>query len=72
VTPILHDHLLVRPAGVAAGAVPEAGIIDLDRGAPIFEQAREQALIERRQEREERKREWGCRGRELCQEKGKP
>jgi hypothetical protein len=28
----------------------EAGMIDLDRGTQIFERAREQALIERRQQ----------------------
>jgi hypothetical protein len=37
----------------------ETGVIDLDRGTRIFEQAREQGLIERRREEQGRKREWG-------------
>jgi hypothetical protein len=37
----------------------EAGIIDLDQGARIFEQAREQAIIERRREEQGRKEGWG-------------
>ncbi len=46
------DDVLVRLGALRLGLCQglEAGMIDLDRGTQIFEQAREAALIERRQQ----------------------
>jgi hypothetical protein len=50
------DDALVQLGALRLGLyqMVEAGIIDLDRGARIFEQARQQAIIERRREQQGR------------------